>query len=671
MHQKPTRMAQMLLGSPQETRSIRELTMPKRLALPVFGADGLSAVAYAPDEIIMVLALSGTAVLTFSPWVGLSIGLMLLVVVGTYRYNIREVSQSGGDVAMVSRRLGTAAGTATGASLLFDFVLTVAVSAAAASSYLSAVFPALIPWSVPVAGAVVMVLTLAYLRGLRFIGRLAPVPALAFTVLFALTLLIGTVESWLGTLGQAPSTGLSVQPNSQAETALSTVGVALLLARAFSSGAVTLTGVESLGNSVRFFRAPKAHNAALTLMVMGGISMAFLVGVLYLAQESDAVVTMNNAQLYQDGVPVPEDFHQIPVLGQVAVAVFGAGPMASVLMLSTVALLLVAPATAYVGFPILASSMARQGYLPVHFRAASSRMLFGNGVLVLGMMALITVVAFRADVNDLIQLYVLGVLFSLSMTQLAVIRSRHIKIRQTAQDLARRRLFQAQAITVVGLAATVLALLVVLVTKLFTGAWVTVLVVTVLTLVSLRMKRHYDHVDQEIAVTDPQPFRALPSRVRALVVVPRLDRPALRAISYARAARPASIEAVVTSVDETATKSIREQWDALEVPIQLTLLASPYRDPITPVIEHVHRLTRNAPRDVIMVYLPEIVFTRPWHRLFHQRTGRRIVRRLSGESTVITVLVPWRIGREGQEMQLPETSGAQRKDAQSASGRQR
>ena len=308
-------MSQVLLGAPQETRSVRELTLPKRLALPVFGADGLSAVAYAPDEIIMVLALSGTAALTYSPWVGLGIGLVLLVVVGTYRYNIREVAQSGGDVAMVSKRLGPVAGTAAGASLLFDFVLTVAVSAAAASSYLAAVAPALGPWTTPVAAGLIAVLTFAYLRGLGFIGRFAPVPALLFTVLLSVTLLIGTAESWMDTLGRAPSAGLSVQPNSDAETALTTFGLVLLLARAFSSGAVTLTGVESLGNSVRFFRAPKARNAALTLMVMGGISAAFLVGVLYLAEQSGAVVTMDNAQLYQDGRPVPEDFHQIPVLG--------------------------------------------------------------------------------------------------------------------------------------------------------------------------------------------------------------------------------------------------------------------------------------------------------------------------------------------------------------------
>ncbi|WP_129657720.1 APC family permease [Rothia halotolerans] len=643
------RARRVLLGAPEETRLIRGLTLPKRAALPVFGSDGLSALAYAPDEIIMVLALSGTAALALSPWVGLAIAVTLFLVVGTYRYNITEVARSGGDFAVVTERLGPAAGTAAGSSLLFDFVLMVAVSVSSASTYLVTLMPFLQPHRPLLAVGLVALLTLAYLRGARVAGRVAPVPTWAFAALLALTIGVGVVQSWTGGLGAAPSAGYELVPASPEEDALVGFGLALLLARAFSSGAVTLTGVESVSNAVPFFRPPRSRNAATTLMIIGSISAVALLGVLYLAHESGAVVTMSPAQLLVDGRPVPGDFHQMPVLGQVAVAVFGSGPLAELLLISTALLLLIAPAAAYIGFPILASSMADRGYLPVQLRAGENRSAYASGALMLGAGAAAVTAAFGADVNDLIQLYVLGVLFSMSLTQAAVLRSRHRRIRRVTDRFLRRRMLRDQAITTAGLAATLMALVIVLITKIGQGAWVTVLVVAALSLAANGIKRHYRRIDEELAVTGRHQYKALPARVHAMVVIPKLRRPALRALSYARATRPSTLEALVLNVDDAQTREIRSRWDAYEIPVPMTVLEAPYRDRIRPVLQHVRAARTRSPRDVVIVYLPEYIVERWWQRILHRRQGRRLSRALAEEPGVVTALVPWRLGRENDD----------------------
>lgn len=639
-----------LFGAPKETEQIRHLALPKRAALPIFGADGFSAIAYAPDEIIMVLALAGSAGVVMSPWIGLAVAVVLLLVIGTYRYNIRDVAASGGDYHVVSDRLGPRTGAAAGASLLFDFVLTVAVSVSSASSYLTTLVPALAGHRMLVAAVLVVVLTVLFVRGLRFMGRVAFFPAVAFVLCVGAVLCVGIVESWFGVLGSAPSAGFHVRPEPAESNDLTGFGLVLLIARSFSSGAVTLTGVESVSNSARFFRAPKATNAARSLVVMGLSTAVALVAILYLARVSGAVATLDSSQLVIAGRSMPADFPQMPILAQVAQAVTGDNLFFGVFLVSAVLFLLLAPAAAYAGFPILASTMAEQGYLPVHFRARSNRSLYANGEIVLGAAALVVTLAFRADVNDLIQLYVVGVLFSMSLTQAAVFLKRHQEIRLVLATQPRRRLLRDQIITTVGLVATVLATVVVLVTKLAQGAWVSVLVVALVTLATLAIKKHYTTIDQELAVKQKNPLNALPSRVHAMVVVPRLRKPALRALAYARATRPSTIEALVLNVDEAGTRNIRRMWDHYGVPVPLTILASPYRDPVTPVIDHVREVRKSSPRDVVIVYVPEYVLEHWWDKFLHHRSGRRIAAALRKEPGVVTAMVPWRLGHEDEEI---------------------
>ncbi|MCT1366666.1 APC family permease [Rothia sp. p3-SID1597] len=646
----PTRLRRALFGAPKETEQIRSLVLSKRSALAVFGADGFSAIAYAPDEIIMVLALAGTAGFALSPWVGLGVAIVLLLVIGTYRYNIRDVAVSGGDYHVVTELLGPKTGAAAGVSLLFDFVLTVSVSVSSAATYLMDLIPAVAGHRQLVAVCLVIILTLVFIRGLRFMGRVAFIPAALFVVCLTVTLGVGLVEAWSGSLGQAPSHDFYVRPETAESNALTGMGLFLLVARSFSSGAVTLTGVESVSNSVRFFRPPKAQNAARSLTITGVATAVVLVVVLYLARASGAVVTMDSTQLVLNGQGRSEDFQQMPILAQVGEAVGGHGVMFYALVISTVLFLLMAPAAAYAGFPILASTMAEKGYLPVHFRARSNRSLYANGVLVLGASAAVVTLAFGADVNALIQLYVVGVLFSMSLTQTAVFLRRRREIRVVLDAQPRRRLLRDQIITAIGLIATVLATVVVLLTKLTQGAWVTVLVVGVVTMAAWIIKKHYSAIERELAVTQRNPLKALPSRVHAIVVVPRLRKPALRALAYARATRTSTIEALVLNVDEAGTRKTRQLWDRYEVPVPLTILASPYRDPVLPVVEHVRGVRQASPRDVVIVYVPEYVLEHWWDKFLHHRSGHKIAKALRREPGVVTAVVPWRLGHEDEEM---------------------
>lgn len=633
---------------------MRGLALSRRSALPVFGSDALSGVAYAPDEVLMVLAAGGAPALLFSPAVGLAISVVLLIVIGTYRYNLRHVVTAGGDYQVVSERLGPVTGVVAASSMLLDFVLAVAVSVSAATTYASVLAPPLAAHRVPVAVAGVLLLSVLFLRGIRFMARLARFPAYLFGALMVAMLAIGIVRTWVGHLSPVPSAQYSVAPQDPGEQALGGLGLLLLMARAFSSGAVTLTGVESVSNAVRFFRVPRARSAASVLMVGGVASALILVGVLYLARMAGVVVTTGSQQLLLHGRPVPAQTPQAPVLAQVAQAVFGSGPMVQILAALTVLLLMVATVAAFTGFPLLASTMAGRGYLPVHFQIRTNRGLFANGVLVLGAGACLLVWAFGADVNALVQLYVIGALISMALTQAAVIRTRQQELRMVLSRGPRRELLQAQAVTVLGFLATVLALAVVVVTKLGSGAWVSLVVVLCLTLTSLAVKKHYTSAEQETAVDADAPPETMPSRIRALVLVTAVDRPALRALACARATRPASVEALAPEVDRSRTRRIQQQWQEREVPVPLSILASPWRDPVAPVVEHVRRIRAKAPRDLIMVYVPQQVQAHRWQGLLHRRTGAKIARRLAAEPGAVVVTVPWQAGQDRPDHAAPQ-----------------
>ena len=364
-------MRRALTGGPVDSRQLAATSLPKRYALPLLGSDGISSVAYAADEVILILAVAGAGTLTYSPWVGFAIAVVGLVIVGTYRYNIRQVAAEG-DFALVRRKLGRRPAVVLGASVLLDYVLTVAVSMSSAATFITALFPQLQGFRAGIAVTLIVVLSVVCLRGVQLMGRLAHWPLYIFLALLGITLAYGLLQAFTGTLARAESAGYTLTPETP-HASLDGVFLVLLLSRSFSSGPVALSGVSTISNSVRFFKAPKQRNAALTLMLMIVITGVLLVSILYLARQSGVQLVQNPSRYLSTDPSSPnQPIHQKPALYQVAFAVYGNDLIPTLLALATVSVLVIASLTAFIGFPIGASAIADRHYLPHRLRSVDS-----------------------------------------------------------------------------------------------------------------------------------------------------------------------------------------------------------------------------------------------------------------------------------------------------------
>ena len=635
-----------LLGRPMRSESGERALLSKRIALPVFASDALSSVAYAPDEILLTLSVAGMAGVLVSPYIGLVVVAVLVVVVLSYRQNVHAYPSGGGDYEVVTANLGRRWGIVVASALLVDYVLTVAVSISSGTQYVISLLPGLDGHAVTIAVGLVVLLALANLRGLRESGRMFAIPVYLFIGLIALTVVTGGVQSLLGHLGSAPSAGFDVASPPSAGDALTGAAGAFLLARAFASGCTALTGVEAISNGVPSFRPPKSKNAAITLALLGTISASMLMSILVLAQATGAkYVDSPAAQLLQDGGPIPSSYVQAPLIGQVAQAVFtGIPQLSAAVSIVTGFILVLAANTAFNGFPVLASILARDGYLPKQLHTRGDRLTFSNGIIVLASLAGLLIWAFGARVTALIQLYVVGVFVSFTLSQLGMVLHWTKALRLEQDGRARARMIRSRIVNVIGFVMTGAVLAIVLVTKFVHGAYISVIAMGVLVALMLSIRRHYDSVREELAVDPDDPEdRAMPSRVHAIVLVSDLHKPTLRALAYARASRPSSIEAVNVGVDPDAIATLVRDWERMDVSVPLRVLDSPYREITRPVISYVRSLRRKSPRDLVTVYVPEYVVGHWWEQLLHNQSALRIKTRLLFTPGVIVSSVPWQL----------------------------
>jgi amino acid transporter len=634
-----------LVGRPFRSERLRETRLPKRLALPVFASDALSSMAYAPDEILLTLALAGVAAVTVSPWVGVGVMVVLLTVVASYRQNVYAYPSGGGDYEIAGTNLGRRAGVTVASALMMDYVLTVAVSLASASQYLVSTFPALHGGQTLAASVGVVILAVVNLRGIRQAGRAAAVPAYIFMAAILGMCLVGIVQSLAGTLRQAPSADFEILPEAGLDAGLVGLAGAFLILRAFSSGAVALTGVEAISNGVPNFRKPKSKNAATTLLLLGAIAASMLAGLLYLASATQLHVVQDpQAQLRLDGRPVSEDYIQHPVVSQLAETIFRTDSVFFyIIVAATGVILMLAANTAFNGFPVLASVLARDGFLPRQLRTRGDRLTYSNGVLLLAAAALVLIIAFNADVTRLIQLYIVGVFIAFTASQLGMIRHWSRELVRTADRGRRRRILKSRAVNIFGFGMTALVLLIVTVTKFANGAWITLLAIALLYAVMTSIRTHYVNVAKELELGQDTSARALPSRVHAIILVSHLRKPVLRALAFARASRPSKLDAVIVDIDPDETKQTLADWEKYEIPVPITVLASPYRETITPIMDYIKNIRRDSPRDLIVVYIPEYVVGKWWEQLVHNQTALRIKTRLHFEPGVMVASVPWQL----------------------------
>ena len=646
-----TAARRLVLGRPFRSDTLSHTLLPKRIALPVFASDAMSSVAYAPEEIFLVLSVAGLAAYSMAPWIGLAVAFVMLIVVASYRQNVHAYPSGGGDYEVVTTNLGPTAGLTVASALLVDYVLTVAVSMASAMSNIGSAVPFIAHHKVAFAVTAIALLTAANLRGIRESGTAFAIPTYAFMFGMFAMLIWGFFQIYvLGHPLKAESASFSVRSEHG-----DVLGIALvfLVARAFSSGCAALTGVEAISNGVPAFRKPKSRNAATTLAMLGGIAVALFMGMIVLAKETGAKVAERpDEQL----VGAPEGYQQKTLVAQLADSVFHDFPAGLFLITGVTALILVLAAnTAFNGFPVLGSILAQDRFLPRQLHTRGDRLAFSNGILFLALAAIAFVVAFRAEVTALIQLYIVGVFISFTLSQIGMVRHWTRHLRTETNPAERRRMMRSRVINTIGFICTGAVLIVVLVTKFMAGAWIAIVAMSALFVLMRAIHRHYETVARELASQETEEGDiVLPSRNHAVVLVSKLHLPTLRALSYARATRPDVLEAITVSVDDAETRQLVHKWETSDITVPLKVVASPYREVTRPVLDYVKRISKEAPRTVVTVFIPEYVVGHWWEQLLHNQSALRLKTRLLFMNNVMVTSVPWQLTSSERVHELAE-----------------
>jgi len=585
------RVKHRLIGTPLASAEHEHQLLPKILALPVFASDALSSVAYATEEIALVLALAGAAALSSMLPISLAIAALMAIVVASYRQTVRAYPDGGGAFIVAQDNLGRGPAMVAAASLLTDYVLTVAVSISAGMAAITSAVPGLMPHRVTLAVAVIALMTVANLRGVREAGLLFAAPTYAFIVIVLVTLATGFARCVGGSCPEAVSAGSDLPP---LVSGLS----AFLLLRAFASGASALTGTEAIANGVQAFRPPKPRNAALTLGMMGGLAIIMFLGITASARLFD--VRVSEATIDEFGT----------VLSQIGRAVFGAGAGFVVLQAATAAILFLAANTAYQGFPRLSAILSAHRLMPRQFRHRGDRLVFSNGVVAVSVLAGLLITAFGASVSRLIQLYVVGVFTSFTLSQAGMVRH---WLRSREKGWQRSAAFNA-----VGAAATAVVLVVVIVAKFTHGAWIVMVAVPLFVAGMAAVRRHYLWVASRLRAS-PQADGDAPAPHRVVVLASRSGRHLERALGYARLLHADALE--TWHVRESGDRRLWPHWQERHADIPLTVLEAEPGGVAATLRARVRRVKEEVPEGLLTVVVAEEIGARRWRHLLAHRAG--------------------------------------------------
>jgi amino acid transporter len=641
-------LKRLLLGRPFRSDAVHHTLLPKRIALPVFASDALSSVAYAPAEILLTLSAAGATAFLYSPWIALAVAVVMTTVVASYRQNVHAYPSGGGDYEVATVNLGSKFGLTVASALLVDYVLTVAVSISSGVDALGDIWGYVGDHRVGFAVGLITVLTAINLRGIREAGTAFAIPTYAFIAALGALILWGLFRIFvLGDQLRAASSTMKINAEHGLFVGTSFAFV-FLLVRAFSSGCAALTGVEAISNGVPAFKAPKSKNAATTLLMLGLIAISMMAGIILLARETglqyvecfkvDPSIGCTASQI-QGPAPWAK---QPTVTAQLAETVFSHFRPGYFIVLAVTALILVLAAnTAFNGFPVLGSILAQDRYLPRQLHTRGDRLAFSNGIVFLATAAAVLVVAFRAETTKLIQLYIVGVFVSFTLSQTGMIRHWNRLLRTERDPVVRRRMIRSRGINAFGMVLTGFVLLLVLVTKFTKGAWISIVAMGVIYALMVGIRKHYDRVSRELEPTEERPI--LPARNHAIVLVSKLHMPTLRALAYAKATRPDTLTALTVNVDTNDTRVIQDEWERRGIGARLTVIDSPYREITRPIIEYVKRQREDSPRDIVTVYIPEYVVGHWWENLLHNQSALRLKARLLFEPGVMVTSVPWQL----------------------------
>ncbi len=638
----PPLAKRILIGEPLTSQQVDDQLLPKRMALPIFASDALSSVAYAPQELVMILLIGGLTFLSFTPLVAIAVVVLLIVVVLSYRQLIKAYPSGGGDYEVASKNLGEIPGVIVAAALLVDYVLTVAVSVASGVDNIISAVPGLDPFRVELAVGFVILIIVVNLRGVREASLVFAIPTYVFIGSVGIMIVTGLIRTFLGDAPVASSAEFSVQAESLGQAA-----VILLILRAFSSGCSALTGVEAVSNGVPAFRAPKVRNAQSTLVLMGSIAICLFAGLTALALITGVHYAENPCDLVGFDCTNP----QPSLMAQIAAATFGGGSIAFfIVQAATACVLLLAANTAFNGFPLLGAVLARDGYAPKSLNTRGDRLVFSNGMILLGIAAIAVLVIFQAKLTTLIQLYIIGVFVSFSLGQIGMVRHWRRVLRGPVEGMKDSGIDGASAsdrrsakvgliINSTGAAMTVLVLVIVTITKFTHGAYLVFFAIPILAFLMLGVKRYYRDVEHEIAIDDTTKFGATGDL--AIVLVNRLQKPVVKAIDYAIAAKHGKTLAVHVAVASDDAAQLQKDWADHLVPIPLVIVESPYRSFAQPVTQFIKQYREKHGSSVVTVYLPQYIVGHWWESFLHNRRARRLANQLMLVHGVSITLVPW------------------------------
>jgi amino acid transporter len=604
-----------LIGRPISSDREGHERLSKKKALAIFSSDNISSSAYGPEEMMRVLATAGVAAVAWTLPLAILIILMLAIVVTSYRQTIKAYPMGASSYLVASDNLGPVAGVTAAAALMIGYVVTVAVSISAGAAALTSIYPALFEHRVLIAVAAVVILTVGNLRGIRESGTLFMAPTYLYVVAILGLIGWGVAEQLMGTLATYVAPPIAEVHEVGPLQALSL----LLLLRAFSSGAVALTGVEAISDGVPAFERPEWRNARTTLTLAAAIFAILFIGIAYLV-----VVT---------GI-IPDASEQETVLSQLTRLITGDGPYLYLVQISTALLLVLAANTSFADFPRLSSFLARDGYLPRQFAFRGERLAFTTGIVALALMAVLLIIGFDARVSALIPLYTLGVFIAFTLSQGGML----VRWWRRREEGWRR----GMAITGLGTLTTFGVMVVVSVSNFTRGAWLVAVLVPLLMWLLVRIHGHYQHLEATLDLTSiPEGKEVAPAPI-VIVPIARLDRPALQAIAFANSISRHAVAVHITNEPSTADE-LRERWPEWAGTTELVVVESPYRALIGPLLAYMDALQQQAPERAIVVVLNEVVPNHWWENLLHNQTALRLKLRLFSRRNTIVADVPYHL----------------------------
>ena len=578
-----------LLGKSLPTSAHSEERLTNAAALAVLSSDALSSVAYATEEILLVLVAAGSGALGLSIPIAIAIILLLCIVVLSYRQTIRAYPKGGGSYIVARENLGLYPGLVAGGSLMIDYILTVTVSISAGTAALTSAIPGLQSHTVVLCLIFIFLLMLANLRGVKESGQIFMIPTYAFIASIFLLLGIGLFKY---TTGQA----ITEYPSLRVHEGISL----FFILRAFSAGCTALTGVEAISDGVLAFKSPEWKNARLTLLYLGVILGFMFVGITYLANI----------------------YHVVPGEGQTVVSllgrqIFGTSPVYYFLQVVTLLVLMLAANTSYADFPRLCYFLARDGFLPRQLSLLGDRLVYSNGIILLSICAGILVVIFKGQVNAIIPLYAVGVFTSFTLSQAGMVRH---WFKEKSSN------WQASAImNGLGAFATLIVLLVIISTKFLLGAWLVVIAIPLVVVLFAAIHQHYQYVAQRLSIQElaPRSYISVPKPAiithPAVVVVGELNRGTVEALDYARTIAD-EIVAVHIDIGSTNREKLQEKWQNLESDIPLEIIDSPYRSVIRPIVDFVGEFQERHPDVFTTIIIPVFVPRNWWDSILHNQT---------------------------------------------------